>query len=92
MQKIATSAYHRVPKDIRDVLESKKELVENWNSLTPVARNEWICWVTIVKQEKTRKEHLKRLKGELLQGKKRPCCWPGCPHRNPSSRKWFGKK
>ena len=24
-----------------------------------------------------------------LGGEKRPCCWPGCPHRRPSAAKYF---
>lgn len=87
--KIKTGICHRVTQDIREILRSDEKLLEKWNSLTPIARNEWICWVTIVKQEKTRKEHLKRLKSDILKGHKRPCCWPGCPHRNPNSKKWL---
>ncbi len=80
-----------MPQDLRGVLESKPKVREKWEALTPLAKNEWICWVTIVKQEKTRKEHLKRLQEELLAGEKRPCCWPGCPHRRPSAARWFKK-
>jgi hypothetical protein len=29
---------------------------------------------------------------ELQAGKRRPCCWPGCPHRRPSAKKWFEKR
>lgn len=83
------SAYHNIPSDIKKVLSSNPELVERWNSLTPIARNEWICWVTLVKKEETRKDHITRMKEELKQGKRRPCCWPGCPHRNPKNKKWF---
>ena len=86
---IEEGVVHNVPEDIRKVLLSIPELLENWNKLTPLARNEWICWTTIVKQEKTRMEHIKRLQEEILEGKKRPCCWPGCPHRNPKAQKWF---
>lgn len=82
---------HTVPADLKKLLDSNSKLLEKWKSLTPLARNEWICWVTIVKKAETRQEHLKRLKEELLEGKKRPCCWPGCPHRRPSAKKWFGK-
>lgn len=89
MEKIKTGVNHRLTKDIRNLLKSNDQLIEKWNSLTPLARNEWICWVTIVKQEKTRQNHLKRMKGDLLAGKKRPCCWPGCPHRNLGSKKYF---
>lgn len=86
---IAPSALHEIPDDIEKVLLSNAEILEKWNSLTPLARNEWICWVTIVKKEETRKEHIQRLQEDLLAGKRRPCCWPGCPHRNEKAKQWF---
>lgn len=86
---IATGVVHRVPIDLRDTLLSNSDILEKWNSLTPLARNEWICWITIVKQAKTRQEHIDRLKTDLQKGKRRPCCWPGCPHRNTNANKWF---
>jgi len=87
--KIEEGVVHTVPDDISAVLTSNDELLQKWNALTPLARNEWICWTTIVKQEKTRAEHVKRLAEDILDGKKRPCCWPGCPHRRPSAQKYF---
>lgn len=89
MKSLTTGTVHRVPKDMRLVLSSRPRLLEIWNQLTPLARNEWICYVTIVKKAETRKEHLSRLQEDLLKGKKRPCCWPGCPHRRPQASKWF---
>ncbi|MFA5995955.1 MAG: YdeI/OmpD-associated family protein [Patescibacteria group bacterium] len=86
---IATGVVHEVPNDLKTVLSSNSELLAKWNSLTPLSRNEWICWVTIVKKSETRKEHIERLSEELLAGEKRPCCWPGCPHRRESAKKWF---
>lgn len=86
---IATGVVHEVPDDIEKQLLANNELLEKWNNLTPLARNEWICRVTIVKKEETRKEHIVRLAQEILEGKKRPCCWPGCPHRRESAKKWF---
>ncbi|MCA9380225.1 YdeI/OmpD-associated family protein [Candidatus Dojkabacteria bacterium] len=88
-QKVSSGVVHKVPNDLKDRLKSKSELLEIWNNLTPLARNEWICWVTIVKKEETRENHIKRLEEELLEGIKRPCCWPGCPHRRESAKKWF---
>jgi len=79
---------HKVPADLKKTLTDAKVLPK-WNSLTLLARNEWICWITSVKQEQTRKEHIKRLREDLLKGKRRPCCWPGCPHRRPSAKKYF---
>ncbi len=82
---------HQIPDDLQKVLDINSDVFEKWNGLTPLARNEWICWVTIVKQEKTREEHLIRLCEDLRAGKRRPCCWPGCPHRNEKAKKYFQK-
>lgn len=80
---------HNLTSDIREVLESNPKLVEKWNALTPLMRNEWICWITIFKKDETRKDHLRRLAEQLMDGDKRPCCWPGCPHRRESAKKYF---
>lgn len=89
---ISSGTIHRVPSDLRAVLLKNKDVLDLWNKLTPLARNEWICWITFVKKKETRKEHLIRFCEELRNGKRRPCCWPGCPHRRPNALKWFGKK
>lgn len=88
---IADGILHEVPDDIKIVLTSDLLLLEKWNKLTPIQRNEWICWVTIVKKTETRIDHINRMKEELLEGKRQPCCWPGCPHRRPNAQKWFKK-
>lgn len=80
---------HKMPEDLQKILSSHPQVLEKWESLTDLARNEWICWVTIVKKPETREKHLKRLQEDLLKGKRRPCCWPGCPHRRESAKKWF---
>ncbi len=78
---ILSGVVHTVPPDIAEQFTVNEDVLRSWNALTPLARNEWICWVESVKQEKTRKAHIERLLNELREGKKRPCCWPGCPHR-----------
>lgn len=88
-EEIKKGICHEIPKDIEMVLFQNPKLLDAWNHLTDIARNEWICWVTIVKKEETRKEHIERLSLDILAGKKRPCCWPGCPHRNPNAKKYF---
>jgi uncharacterized protein YdeI (YjbR/CyaY-like superfamily) len=90
--KTPTGPLHRVTSDIQAVLKSNKDVAAVWDSLTPLAKNEWICWVTIVKKKETRAEHLVRLCEDIRRGKRRPCCWPGCPHRRPNAEKWFSKK
>lgn len=72
---------HKVPEDLREALTSDPKALEAWESLTPLARNEWICWTIFVKKEDTRKEHVERVRTELKEGKRRPCCWLGCIHR-----------
>ena len=72
---------HALPEDLRKALSADESVVERWQDLTPLARNEWICWTITVKQAETRKKHVERVVTELLQGKRRPCCWIGCIHR-----------
>ncbi len=81
MSAIAGGVVHTVPADLKSALVKNPQALEIWNNLTPLARNEWICWVTFVKKDETRKEHIKRLTEELKEGKRRPCCWIGCIHR-----------
>lgn len=81
-QKIASGTVHKVPVDLREALSNDPKALVVWEGLTPLARNEWICWVTFVKQDKTRKDHIKRTVGELKEGMRRPCCWLGCIHRS----------
>jgi hypothetical protein len=78
---ISSGTVHRIPSDLRNALLSDKALLVAWEDLTPLTRNEWICWVTFVKKDETRKKHLERLISELKEGKRRPCCWLGCTHR-----------
>lgn len=81
IQKISGGVVHKIPSDLRKALTSDRAALATWNDLTPLARNEWICWVIFVKKDETRKEHVKRVISELKEGMRRPCCWLGCPHR-----------
>ncbi len=72
---------HTVPTDLKSALISAPKALAAWYDITPLARNEWICWVVSVKKSETREDHIKRTITELQQGKRRPCCWAGCMHR-----------
>lgn len=85
----STDFRHETPDELRAVLDGNPALQEKWDGLTDLARNEWICWMTSPKRQGTRDEHLARLQEQVLEGKRRPCCWPGCPHRRPSAQKYF---
>lgn len=80
-QSISEGVVHKAPTDFKKLLTSNQKALTAWESLTPLARNEWICWVTFVKKVETRKDHVKRAVRELVEGKRRPCCWVGCIHR-----------
>lgn len=84
---ILSGIVHEFPEDIAKILLENDAILDKWNALTPIQRNEWICWVTIVKKEQTRAEHIIRMMDELKAGKRKPCCWPGCPHRRSSAQK-----
>ncbi len=81
VKKIATGVVHDVPPDLRKALIADPQALEKWEDITPLARNEWICWTESVKTPETRKKHVERVCSELKEGIRRPCCWPGCPHR-----------
>ncbi|MBM3494582.1 MAG: YdeI/OmpD-associated family protein [Armatimonadetes bacterium] len=83
---IATGVVHDVPPDLRDVLTADVEALAVWEDLTPLARNEWICWIEDAKRPETRHKRMGRLRSDLRTGKRRPCCWPGCAHREKSGR------
>jgi Bacteriocin-protection, YdeI or OmpD-Associated len=80
-QRIAGGTVHKLPADIRKAIESNAAAKSLWTDITPLARNEWICWVTSAKKEETRKRRIEVGIDKLRGGMRRPCCWPGCPHR-----------
>jgi uncharacterized protein YdeI (YjbR/CyaY-like superfamily) len=72
---------HALPRDLREALIADPAVLEAWRDITPLARNEFICWVEDAKQAETRARRIRRAREELAEGKRRPCCWPGCSHR-----------
>ena len=80
-KRISGGLVHDLPADLVNALTKTKEITSLWENLTPIARNEFICWVEDAKQEKTRVGRVSRTVEELLEGQKRPCCWVGCIHR-----------
>lgn len=78
---ISPGVVHDVPPDLKRALISDPKALAAWEDLTPLARNEWICWVEFVKKEETRRNHIERTVSELKEGMRRPCCWLGCIHR-----------
>jgi uncharacterized protein YdeI (YjbR/CyaY-like superfamily) len=72
---------HEAADDLRAAVQASPKTLALWEALTPLGRNEFICWVEDAKQAATRQRRIDRSCEEVLEGKKRPCCWAGCIHR-----------
>ena len=72
---------HDLPDDFKETLKRRPEALATWKDITPLARNEWICWIDSAKKSETRRKRIDWGGESLSEGKRRPCCWPGCPHR-----------
>lgn len=72
---------HKMPIDLKESIYLDKSANNAWENITPLARNEWICWVISAVKPETRIKRIKRTVSELKAGKRRPCCWAGCIHR-----------
>lgn len=72
---------HELPTDLADALRYAKRAGGLWEDLSPIGRNEFICWVEQARKPETRMRRIRRTVEELLEGKTRPCCWAGCIHR-----------
>lgn len=82
----AGTVHTKVPKDFADALLSHKTALALWNDITPLARNEWICWVEEAKKEETRARRIQVGMSKLNSGMRRPCCWMGCWHREKNGK------
>ncbi len=96
-KKISGGVAHDLPPDLRRALASDAVALAAWEDITPLARNEWICWTISVKTPQTRADHVGRVISQLKDGDRRPCCWPGCIHRkdkalSPSQKFMQSKK
>ncbi len=72
---------HKLPSDFKKELVKIPSVLALWQDITPLARNEWICWVTSGKKAETRNIRIKKGISKLKSGMRRPCCWAGCSHR-----------
>ncbi|MHB1316255.1 MAG: YdeI/OmpD-associated family protein [Minisyncoccota bacterium] len=80
-EKISSGVVHKIPDDLKKNIFSNQAVYSMWEDITPLARNEWICWIISAKKPETRSHRIERACRELVKGKRRPCCWAGCIHR-----------
>lgn len=66
----------RVPIDVRRALSAApKAARDTWGDITPVARRDWIQWITSGKLAQTRVKRVATACDMLAKGKRRPCCF-----------------
>jgi uncharacterized protein YdeI (YjbR/CyaY-like superfamily) len=85
-QAVPCGVVHKLPADLRTALLGNDTALAAWRDITPLARNEFICWVEDAKQDATRARRIRRTREELEEGVRRPCCWPGCKHRERNGK------
>ena len=78
---ISSGVVHIVPADWWQALLSTPSAHALWQDITPLARNEWICWILDAKKKETRERRIEVGLSKLKSGMRRPCCWSGCIHR-----------
>jgi hypothetical protein len=65
-----------VPTDLRKALATATPKARAlWEDVTPIARRDWIHWITSAKQPETRARRIKNACSMLAGGKRRPCCF-----------------
>jgi len=65
----------QVPADLRKALAAAPKARLLWSDITPVARRDWIHWITSAKQSETRARRVKNACEMLAAGKRRVCCF-----------------
>jgi len=80
-KRISSGVVHEMPADLKKALASDTQALAAWEDITPLARNEWICWIESTRKAETRSHRIAWGCSSLKDGKRRPCCWPGCVHR-----------
>jgi Bacteriocin-protection, YdeI or OmpD-Associated/Domain of unknown function (DUF1905) len=65
-----------VPADLKRALAAAAPKARAlWSDVTPIARRDWIHWITSPKQPETRTRRIKNACSMLAAGKRRPCCF-----------------
>ena len=53
-KQISGGVVHDLPADLKEALASDAKALETWEDITPLARNEWICWIESAKKSKNK--------------------------------------
>jgi len=73
---VAEEPEPEVPADLRKALAGAAPKARAlWSDITPIARRDWIHWITSAKQPETRARRIKNACSMLAAGKRRVCCF-----------------
>ena len=65
-----------VPQDLAAALAAAPQKIHDlWNGITPMARWEWVRWVSATKNPDTRRRRVDVNVSKMKSGKRRPCCF-----------------
>ena len=67
----------RVPMDLRAALAAAPLARAMWAAITPMARRDWILWISSARQTETRGIRIGKACDMLSSGKRRVCCFGG---------------
>ena len=65
----------KVPPDLRKALAANPAAKATWDDITPLARRDWIQWMTSGKKVETRVKRVATGCDMLASGKRRACCF-----------------
>jgi hypothetical protein len=65
----------KVPEDLRKALAAAAKARALWADITPIARRDWIHWITSAKRPETRARRVVNACAMLAAGKRRVCCF-----------------
>lgn len=65
----------KVPADLRKALAADPAARATWDDITPVARRDWIAWITSGKKAETRGKRVAVAIDKLASGSRRACCF-----------------
>jgi uncharacterized protein YdeI (YjbR/CyaY-like superfamily) len=65
----------RIPADLRKALAAAPHARVLWSDITPVARRDWIHWITSTKRSETRARRVENACSMLAAGKRRVRCF-----------------
>ena len=72
---VAEEPEPKLPADLRKALAANAAAKATWDDITPVARRDWIAWITSGKKAETRVKRIAVACDKLASGSRRACCF-----------------